>query len=102
MVQSVKNELTTIYNPQFQGFIIRDDSHEVKKESAKEMTSQSGQTSFMPSSTAFSASDEERHPLKESIATTTFFITYRFNSDKYIEKREVYVPIKAFFQEHFK
>lgn len=66
------------------------------------MTSQSGQTSFMPSSTAFSTSDEERHPLKESIATTTFFITYRFNSDKYIEKREVYVPLQSFFQEHFK
>ena len=56
----------------------------------------------MPSSTAFSTSDEERHPLKKSIATTTFFITYRFNSDKYIEKREVYVPLQSFFQEHFK
>jgi len=66
------------------------------------MTSQSGQTSFMPSSAAFSASDEERHPLKESIANTTFFITYRFNCDKYIEKREVYVPLQSFFQEHFK
>ena len=56
----------------------------------------------MPSSAAFSASDEERQPLKESIATTTFFITYRFKCDKYIEKREVYVPLQSFFQEHFK
>ena len=79
---------------------VDDVSLEVKKESAKEMTSQSGQTIFIPCSAVLSASIEERHPLKESIATTTFFITYRFNSDKYIEKREVCVPLQPIFQEH--
>ena len=66
------------------------------------MTSQSGQTIFIPCSAVLSASIEDRQPLKESIASTTFFISYRINRSKYIEKREVYVPLQSFFQEHFK
>ena len=64
------------------------------------MTSQSGQTIFIPCSAVLSASIEDRQPLKESIASTTFFISYRINRNKYIEKREVCVPLQPIFQEH--
>ena len=56
-----------------------------------------GTNYHLPRLAAFSASIEDRQPLKESIASTTFFISYRINHSKYIEKREVCVPLQPIF-----